>query len=73
MVFTPDEATLGSNVPVDAFVIPVPDQVPPLVAVFKLNGVALEQTGVTAVIDAFAGAVIVTIIVSTALHVPEIE
>ena len=68
----PIPAIEGSNMPVEAFVIPEPDHVPPLVAEVKVIGEALTHNVAGAVIDAFELGVTVTSVVSVFPHVPAI-
>jgi hypothetical protein len=73
IVLVPMLATEGSNVPADAFVIPVPDHVPPTETPVKLKTAAFAHTGGTAVIVAFREDTTLILTVSVAPQVPEME
>ena len=69
----PTPATAGSNAPVDGFVIPVPDQVPPGSAAVKITDAAFAQNGPAAVIVALAPLVIVMSKVELVGHAPLVK
>ena len=52
IVCRPIPAIAGLNVPVDEFVIPVPDHVPPRSTEFKITYASSSQNGPAGVIDA---------------------
>ena|SRR6218665_2387430 len=61
----PGVAEAGSNVPDDAFVIPVPLQVPPGISAVRLNAATLAHCAATAVM--FGGVLGVTAMFSTSV------
>ena len=68
IVNEPGPETLGSNSPVVAFTIPVPDQFPPGLAAERVTAVAFAQKGPAAVIAVEVPEFIITFVVAEAVH-----